>query len=151
MEVDLQSLSGLHVTWCAQLYSLTELRPRNSPLPLHLDSYREILVSKDRRHLFVSPWTNPSAAVQMLLARDHFLGLQFSWINKQTRLFIHNERAVFCWPSRLSRLNLGPKRWPLFSLSQYRLYILDGVRRGVRCTLLIRYYFTLNKSSLADW
>ncbi len=27
MEVDLQSLFGLHVTWGAQLYSLAEIRP----------------------------------------------------------------------------------------------------------------------------
>ncbi len=32
MEVDLQSLFGLHVTWCAQLYSLAEtLQPAPSP------------------------------------------------------------------------------------------------------------------------
>ncbi len=35
------------------------LRPRNSPLPKHLGSYYirgRILVSQDRRHLFVTPW-----------------------------------------------------------------------------------------------
>jgi len=33
------------------------LRPRNFPLPSHLDSYpRALLVSQDRRHLFVTPW-----------------------------------------------------------------------------------------------
>ncbi len=31
MEVDLQSLFGLRVPWCAKLYSLAE--PRNSPPP----------------------------------------------------------------------------------------------------------------------
>jgi hypothetical protein len=31
MEVDLQSLFGLHVKWCAQLYSLAETRPRTPP------------------------------------------------------------------------------------------------------------------------
>ncbi len=32
MEVDLQSLFGLHVTWCAQLYSLAET-PQPPPYP----------------------------------------------------------------------------------------------------------------------
>jgi hypothetical protein len=32
MELDLQSLFGLHVTWCAQLFSLTET-PQPPPLP----------------------------------------------------------------------------------------------------------------------
>ncbi len=40
MEVDLQSLFGLHVKWCAQLYSLAET-PQLPPSPLHLDSYYE--------------------------------------------------------------------------------------------------------------
>ncbi len=49
MEVDLKSLFWLHVTWCVQLNSLAE-----TP---HLDSMaRALLVSKDRRHLFVTPW-----------------------------------------------------------------------------------------------
>ncbi len=58
MEVDLQSLFGLHVTWCAQLYSLAETPQvaTPSPIPPNLDSYtRAILVRKDRRHLFVTP------------------------------------------------------------------------------------------------
>jgi hypothetical protein len=46
MEVDLQSLFGLHVHSCTHW-----LRPRN------LGSYtRALLVSQDRRHLFVTPW-----------------------------------------------------------------------------------------------
>jgi hypothetical protein len=51
MELDLQSLFGFHVYSCTHW-----LRLRNSPLPLHLGSYtRALLVSKDRRHLFVTP------------------------------------------------------------------------------------------------
>jgi hypothetical protein len=54
MEADLQSLFGLHVTWCAQLYSLAEAP--QSPPP-HWDSYTTaLLVSKHRRQLFVTPW-----------------------------------------------------------------------------------------------
>ncbi len=56
MEVDLQSLCGLHVTWCAQLYSLAET-PQLLPSPRIWTRYtrmtRALLVSKDRRHLFV--------------------------------------------------------------------------------------------------
>jgi hypothetical protein len=53
MKVDLQSLFGLHVTWCAQLCSLAETpQTPKSPPPPHLDWYtRALLVSKDR--LFV--------------------------------------------------------------------------------------------------
>jgi hypothetical protein len=59
MEIDLQSLFGLHVTWCAQLYSLAETPQPPPPLPPHWDwdSYtRAQLVSKYRRHLLVIPW-----------------------------------------------------------------------------------------------
>ncbi len=58
MEVDLQSLFGLHVTWCAQLYWLAETLqlppPRIWP---HIT--RALLVRKDRRHLYITPWEQP--------------------------------------------------------------------------------------------
>ncbi len=44
MEVDRQSLFGLHVTWCAQLYSLAEA----PELPPHLDSYYEGAIGQQR-------------------------------------------------------------------------------------------------------
>ncbi len=48
MEVDLQSLFGLHVTWCAQLYSLAE-----TP---HLDSYtRELFCQKRQTTSLCNP------------------------------------------------------------------------------------------------
>ncbi len=46
MEVDLQSLFGLHVTWCAQLYSLAETA-QLSPPP-HLDSYYDGAIGQQR-------------------------------------------------------------------------------------------------------
>ncbi len=51
-EVDLQK-------FICDVHSCTHwLWPRNSPLPPHLDSYtRALLVSKERRHLFATPWT----------------------------------------------------------------------------------------------
>jgi hypothetical protein len=53
MELDLQSLFGLHVHSCTHW-----LRTRNPPFPIppHLGSHtRALLVSQDRRHLFVTP------------------------------------------------------------------------------------------------
>ncbi len=58
MEVDLQSLFGLQVTWCVQLYSLAET-PQLPPSPrIWTRITRTLLVSKDRRHLFVTPWSH---------------------------------------------------------------------------------------------
>ncbi len=56
MEVDLKSLFGRNVTWCAQLYSLAET-PQLPPYPLIWTRItRAWLVSKDRRHHFVTAW-----------------------------------------------------------------------------------------------
>jgi hypothetical protein len=52
MDLDLQSLFGLHVYSC--IYWLRN--SRDSSLLQHLGSYtRTLLVSQDRRHLFVTP------------------------------------------------------------------------------------------------
>jgi hypothetical protein len=57
MELDLQSLFGLYVYSCS--YWLRPPQPP-PPLPTHLGSYtRMLLVSRDRRHLFVTPWLVP--------------------------------------------------------------------------------------------
>ncbi len=62
MELDLQSLIGLHVHCTAVLIGWDLATP-----PPHLGSYtRALLVSQDRRHLFVIP---PSSALQKLTAR----------------------------------------------------------------------------------
>jgi hypothetical protein len=52
VELELKSLFGLHVHSCTHWP-----RPRNPPPPHpHLGSYtRALLVSQDRRHLFVTP------------------------------------------------------------------------------------------------
>ncbi len=47
MEVDLQSLFGLHVTWYAQLYSLGETQQLTTSPP-HLDSYYEGAIGQQR-------------------------------------------------------------------------------------------------------
>ncbi len=54
MEVDLQNLFGLHVTWCAQLYSLAET-PQPPPR-IWTCFTRALLVSINRRHLSVTLW-----------------------------------------------------------------------------------------------
>ncbi len=66
MELDLQSLFGLHV------HSFTHwLRPRD-PLPLHLGSYmRALLVSQDRRHLLVTPWYKTRVPEHKVEDRQH--------------------------------------------------------------------------------
>jgi hypothetical protein len=57
MELDLQSLFGLHVHSCTHWL---RVRPLHSPSPhTFLDSYSRALVSKDRRHLFVTPCFYP--------------------------------------------------------------------------------------------
>jgi hypothetical protein len=57
MELDLQSLFGLHV--CSCTHWLRPRNPRPPPIPLHFGSYtRALLVSQERRHLFVTPWKN---------------------------------------------------------------------------------------------
>jgi hypothetical protein len=46
LEVDLQSLFGFHVTWCAQLFIGWD--PATPPLPPHLDSYYEGAIGPQR-------------------------------------------------------------------------------------------------------
>jgi hypothetical protein len=65
MELDLQSLFGIHV------HSYTHcrwLRPHKPQLPpAHLGSYtRALLVNQDRRHLFVTPRDRHSGTLDIL-------------------------------------------------------------------------------------
>jgi hypothetical protein len=55
MKVHLQSLFGLHVTLCAQLYSLAETPPLPPSSRIGTRIWGALLVSKDRRHLYVTP------------------------------------------------------------------------------------------------
>jgi hypothetical protein len=82
MEFDLQSFFGLRVPSC--MYSLAELRPRNPPtLPPHFGLYtRALLVSQDRRHLYVTP---------LGLAE---LQLQHPWVQSQKPPTQWNLKAV---------------------------------------------------------
>jgi hypothetical protein len=60
MELDLQSLFGLHVHSCSHW-----LRPATPPPPPLLGLYtRALLVSQDRQHLFVAPWFNVNETLQ---------------------------------------------------------------------------------------
>ncbi len=66
IELDLQSLFGLHVHSCTHW-----LRPSNSPAFGLIYSTRALLVSQDRRHLFVTPWfygeLNPNKIMLIIL------------------------------------------------------------------------------------
>jgi hypothetical protein len=75
MEVDLRSLFGLHVTWYAQLYSLAETTPQPLPPALGWDS----MVSKDRRHLFVTAWGILSIIWSQDEGAEHIPDQDVSW------------------------------------------------------------------------
>ncbi len=48
MELDLQSFFGVHVSWCAQLYSLAETPQLPPPVPPHMDSYYEGAIGQQK-------------------------------------------------------------------------------------------------------
>ncbi len=58
MELDLQSLFGLHVTWCAQLYSVAETPQLPPPPAFGLALRGRYWSANDRRHLFVTHCLN---------------------------------------------------------------------------------------------
>ncbi len=96
IELDFQSLFGL---LCIQLYSLAEI-PQLPPFPMHLGSYMmAILVSQERRHLFVTPCLQTttdqiqtSQSVQMpfiyLSAHNHCHSVSFELVQTRTRATI---------------------------------------------------------------
>ncbi len=75
------------------MYSCTHwLRPRNNPpppFPTRLGSYtRALLVSQDRRHLFVTPWFTVSAAA----FRKHSIFPDIRMKSGQTKQWINSHR-----------------------------------------------------------
>jgi hypothetical protein len=63
--LNMKLVSKVYFCFCVRLYSLAE----TPPLPLHLDSFtRALLVSKDRRHLFVTPCLSCSQRHPILLS-----------------------------------------------------------------------------------
>jgi hypothetical protein len=71
MELDLQSLFGLHVHSCTYCK-----RPRNaSPQPTFGSYTRVPLVSQDRRHLFVTPCTRASMRRTLIGPSHHSIFL----------------------------------------------------------------------------
>jgi hypothetical protein len=74
IELDLQSLFGLLCT--LQLYSLAETT-RLTPSPPHLDLFpMALLVSQDRRHLFVTSWSEPRDIASKEIGRYLFRSIQ---------------------------------------------------------------------------
>ncbi len=92
MELDLQSLFGLHVRRYTYL-----LRTRIPPPPfsLHLGSYmRTLLISQDRRHLYVAPLSH-------LCAPFLFLSLYFLHFFPCANIifpFIHFTNSLILFP-----------------------------------------------------
>jgi hypothetical protein len=75
MELDLQRQIGLqfHATGCAQLFSLAETPyppPPTSRIWAHIRG--AILVSKDSRHLLVTPYENLLIFLFMFLCKNSF-------------------------------------------------------------------------------
>jgi hypothetical protein len=76
VELDFQSLIGLLCT--AALIGWDPATPPPSSLPPHMGSYtRALLVSQDRRHLFVTPWP--------VLIRKGNLPWELRWLKRRGR------------------------------------------------------------------
>jgi hypothetical protein len=104
IELDLQSLFGL---LRIQLNSLAETpQPSPPPLPPYLGSYtRALLVSQDRRHLFVTLWNPPFSAA----TKEEVVERRWSQqIVQRWRL----QQVGFgkCWGGRRNP-PLGGRRW----------------------------------------
>jgi hypothetical protein len=99
MELDFHSL---HI-W-APVYTVGTdwLRHRNSPLPPHLASYtRALLVSQDRRHLFITPQPDP---VQNTVADVPYL--QSVILTDDTHLVPGQYESLQVGPALYARLNV---------------------------------------------
>ncbi len=81
MGLDPQSLFGL--LWTAVIIGWDPTTPSPPPLPPHLDSYtRAILVSQDRRLIFVTPWQTPHhqrTYIQVMIQLSGAWNYLFSW------------------------------------------------------------------------
>ncbi len=96
MELDLQSLFGLHVTWCAQLFSLAETLLPPSPPAFGLIKRGALLVSYDRRHLLVTPWIAPSYYESICGGRGGSCGVSCSqWVLLCTSVRWHGAQIYF--------------------------------------------------------
>ncbi len=98
MEVDLQSLFGLHVTWCAQLYSLAETQQLHPSLPPHLDQF--VLVLRGRY------WSADRRPPEVRVCRKtHSLGrliFQREW--RWSIIYVCRRVAALCMESGLGSM-----------------------------------------------
>jgi hypothetical protein len=114
MKLDLQSLFGLHVHRCT-LYSLTET-PQLPPIPLHMGSYtRALLVSQDRRHLFVTPWLTLLHIILQSSLQRRSLSL-LGMLSRRILYKLQNSDKILCtarWSSfkKMRECNIPPKRF----------------------------------------
>ncbi len=89
MELDLQSLFGLHVTWCTQLY------PAIPPPPPNLGSYtRAQLVSQEGRHLFITPCIDWLSAILFLELERTDNNSKEKWRERYRTVLLYN--GGFC-------------------------------------------------------
>ncbi len=114
MELDLQSLFWLHVHSCTHW-----LRPRNPPL--HLGSYTStmaLLISQERRHLFVIPWCPLSTELIHFGKTGHcgqtpFIFKQFEKWSGHKKWSMHcpvhcgTEKKSSCYPNYLKWQNVA--------------------------------------------
>ncbi len=99
MEVDLQSLFGLHATWCAQLYSLAEISQLPPSPRIWTRITRASLVRKYRRHLFVTPWYGHFCEQPVLKSENINTPLEKSEEANELQIKISNVRyyvSSFC-------------------------------------------------------
>jgi hypothetical protein len=105
----------------ALVYSCTHwLRPRHSPTPPHLGSYtRALLVSKDRRHLFVSTCFRLFLVVDALVNLDQWLYVlqSHAWLNKWNRITVEKFIKLPTWTVVLAVSLLAVSR--VRALSKY--------------------------------
>ncbi len=118
MEVDLQSLFGLHVTWCA-LHSCTHwLRPRNSPPSprIWIRITRAFLVSQDRRHLFVTPWLFSLFVIPFLglCCRWHLHNVQGKELSEQASKYKKEARKLLEEKEKSGKSPIQTKSKPTF-------------------------------------
>jgi len=92
MELDLQRLFGLHVYRTAVLIGRD---PATPPLSPHLGSNtRALLVSQERRHLFVTPWCEYTLICSFMMYRVIVQAQDADRMNLENDLFMLKKQQI---------------------------------------------------------
>ncbi len=127
IELDLQSLFGLHVHSCTHW-----LRPRNPPPPAFGLYTRALLVSQDRRHLFVIPW---KSRIRIIL--ESAVSILYTVTSSSARRCI-TRRVSLLTGSRvrswikhigLDTLTIHPARKPIHSKNKHNI-LTHGISKA---------------------